>query len=104
MFAFFSVSCERRITFRMFSIDPIHKGVSLFLSYANMNKVNSLHYVKEHPKISNLLQFESHSSKTFKVRAISDFKDLRSKAFPASLLCFILSLVPIAHQEVQVQC
>ena len=51
-------------------IDPIHKGVSLFLSYINMNTINSLHHVKEHPKISNFLQFESHSSKSFKVRAI----------------------------------
>ena len=52
------------------SIDPIHKGVFLFLSYTNMNKMNSLYHVKEHPKISNFLQFESHSSKSFKVRAI----------------------------------
>ena len=41
-----------------------------------MNKINSLQYVKEHPKISNFLQFESHSSKSFKVRAISDLRDL----------------------------
>ena len=41
------------------SIDPMQKGVSLFLSYTNMNKMNSLHHVKEHPKISNFLQFES---------------------------------------------
>ena len=41
-----------------------------------MNKVNSLHHGKEHPKISNFLQFESHRSKTFKVRAISDLRDL----------------------------
>ena len=32
--------------------------------------------MKEHPKISNILQFESHRSKTFKVRAISDLIDL----------------------------
>ena len=49
------------------SIDPMQKGVSLFLSYTNMNKIKSLHQVKEHPKISNFLQFESHSSKSFKV-------------------------------------
>ena len=37
-----------------------------------MNKMNhSLHHVKEHPKISNALQFESHRSKSFKARAIS---------------------------------
>ena len=52
----------------------IHKGVSvsLFLSCTNMNMINSLHQVKEHSKItcSNFLQFESHSSKRFKVRAI----------------------------------
>ena len=41
-----------------------------------MNKVNSLHHVKEYSKISNFLQFESHRSKTFKVRAISDLRDL----------------------------
>ena len=41
-----------------------------------MNNMNSLHHVKEHPKISNFLQFESHSSKCFKVRAISDLRDL----------------------------
>ena len=52
------------------TIDPIHKGVSLFLLYTNMNKMNGLHHVKEHPKITNFLQFESHSSKRFKVRAI----------------------------------
>ena len=57
-------------------IDPIHKGVSLFLSHTNMNKMNSLYHVKEHPKISDFLQFESHSSKSFKVRAISDLRDL----------------------------
>ena len=39
---------------QMFYIDPIHKGMSLFLSYTNM---------KEHPKIS-------------KVKAISDLRDL----------------------------
>ena len=60
-------------------IDPMQKGVSLFLSYTNMNKMNSLHHVKEHPKISNFLQFESHSSKRFKVRAISDLRDLYEK-------------------------
>ena len=32
--------------------------------------------MKEHPKISNSLQFESHSSKSFKVRPISDLRDL----------------------------
>ena len=48
-----------------------------------MNKMNGLHHVKEHPKISNLLQFESHSSKSFKVRAISDLR------VPASLSCII---------------
>ena len=31
------------------AIDPIHKGVSLFLPYTNMNKMNGLHHVKEHP-------------------------------------------------------
>ena len=32
--------------------------------------------MKEHPKISNFLQSESHSSKCFKVRATSDLRDL----------------------------
>ena len=41
-----------------------------------MNKMNSLHHVKEHPKCSNILQFESHSSKFFKVRIISYLRDL----------------------------
>ena len=49
-------------------IDSIHKGVSLFFSYTNMNKMNSLRYVKEHPKSSNFLQFESHSSKSFRFK------------------------------------
>ena len=48
----------------------------LFFLYTNMNKMNSLHHVKEHPKFSNFLQFESHSSKCVKVRAISDLRDL----------------------------
>ena len=48
-----------------------------------MNKVNSLHRVKEHPKISNFLQFESQRSKT---RAISDLRDLHgNKAFQPRL-------------------
>ena len=55
-------------------IDP-HKGVSLFFR-TNMNKMNSLHHAREHPQISNFLQFESQSSKSFKVRAISELKDL----------------------------
>ena len=51
-------------------------GLSLFLLYTNMNKIKSLHHVKERPKISNFLQFESYGSKSFKVRAISDLSDL----------------------------
>ena len=39
-----------------------------YLSYTNMNKMKSLHHMKEYPKISNFLQFESHSSKYVKVR------------------------------------
>ena len=46
----------------------MQKGVYLFLAYTNMNKIKSLLHVKEHPKISNFLQFESHSNKSFKVR------------------------------------
>ena len=30
-------------------IDRIHKGVSLFVSCTNMNKINGLHHVKVHP-------------------------------------------------------
>ena len=60
----------------MYIIGPICKGMSLFLLYTNMNIMNGLHQMKEHPKISNFLQFESHSSKSFKVKAISDLRDL----------------------------
>ena len=67
------------------NIDPTHKGVSLFLSYTNMNKIDSLHHVKEHPKISNFLKFERHSSKCFKVKAISDLR-------------FVWKKVPRPHQ------
>ena len=35
-----------------------------------------LHQIWKYPKISNFLQFESHSSKSFKARAISDLRDL----------------------------
>ena len=47
------------MNFSVCAIDPMKKGMSLFLSYTSMNKMNSLHHVKEHPKISNFLQFES---------------------------------------------
>ena len=40
-------------------IDPVHKGVSLFLSHTNMNKMNSLHHMKEHPQISNFLHLRA---------------------------------------------
>ena len=46
------------------TIDPIHKGVSLFVSYTNMSGMNSLHHMIEHSKISKYLQFESHSSQS----------------------------------------
>ena len=36
-------------TFEYNYIDRIHKGVSLFLSCTNMNKINGLHHVKVHP-------------------------------------------------------
>ena len=36
----------------------MQKGMSLFFSYTNMNKIKSLHQVKEHPKMSNFLHFE----------------------------------------------
>ena len=35
--------------------NPIHKDMSFFLLYTNMNKMNSLHQVEEHPKISDFL-------------------------------------------------
>ena len=51
--------------------DTMQKGVSLFVLYTNMNKMNSLHHMKENPKISNFLQFESQLAvcKCAKVRA-----------------------------------
>ena len=54
----------------------MQKSVSLFLSSTNMNIIESLHHMKEHPQISNSLRFESHSSKSFKVRPISDLRGL----------------------------
>ena len=48
------------------------KACPHFFFYTNMKKIKRLHHVKEHPKISSFLQFESHSSKSFKDRAISD--------------------------------
>ena len=35
------------------------KACPYFLSYTNMNKMNSLHHMKEYPKISNFLQFRN---------------------------------------------
>ena len=71
-----------------------------------MNKMNSLQYVKEHPKISNFLQFESHSSKSFKVRAISGleilstFSALRSVTpSPPCILSRALSLTQSASPQ-----
>ena len=43
-----------------------------------MNKMNCLHYLKENPKISNFLQFES---------------EIRSKAFPASILISLIYMI-----------
>ena len=39
------------------------KACPYFLSYTNLNKMNSLHHINVFPKISNVLQFESHSCK-----------------------------------------
>ena len=47
--------------------------------------------MKEYPKISNFLQFESHSSKSFKVRAISDLRDLYGNKIQGPLFFFLLS-------------
>ena len=62
-----------------------------------MNKMNSLQYVKEHPKISKYLQFESHTSKILNVRAISDLRDLYGnkiqKAFPVSILISLICMI-----------
>ena len=56
------------------SLDPMQKGVSLFLSYTNMNKRNSLHHMREYPQISNFLRFESHSSKCVKALVLLKIK------------------------------
>ena len=77
-------------------LGPMQKGVFLFLSYTNMNKMNSLHHAKEHPRISNFLQFETCSSKSFKVRAISDLEicmEITSKASPASILISAICMI-----------
>ena len=42
-----------------------------------MNQMNSSHHVKEHPKISNFLQFESQAVNVSKLElAVSDLRDL----------------------------
>ena len=51
-------------------IDPMQKCMSLFLLYTNMNQMNSLHHMKEYPKISNFPQLESHSSKCSKLELL----------------------------------
>ena len=82
-------------------IDPIHEGLSLFLSCTNMNKMNSLPHVKEHP--TNFLQFESRSSKSFKVRTISDLRDLYGNSVSLVLvmpLVFRPDEFPIQSQSV----
>ena len=66
----------------------MQKGVSLFLLYTNMNKMNSLHHMKEYTKNSNFLQFESHS-KSLKVRAISDLRD-----FYGNTICALQIVAP----------
>ena len=74
----------------------MQKGVSSFLSYTNMNKSNSLHHMKEYPKISNYLQFESHSSKTFKVKAISDLRNLygsKIQGLTSSILISVICMI-----------
>ena len=60
------------------TIDPMQKGVSLFLSYTNMNKMNSLHHVKEHPKISHFLQFESYCFHVLHLACLSSYNSSRS--------------------------
>ena len=67
----------------MLIIDPMQKGMSLFLLYTNMNKMNSLHHMKEYPQIRNFLQFESHSSKCVNLRDLygNEIQDLTSLAF-----------------------
>ena len=46
---FFFPNSATVLCFVLYSvIDPIHKGVSLFLLYTNMNKMNALLHVKEH--------------------------------------------------------
>ena len=50
--------------------------------------------MKEYPKISNFLQFEGRSSKSFKVRAISDWRDLYENKIQGltslAFMCYIL--------------
>ena len=71
-------------------IDSIHKGVSLFLSYTNMNQMNSLHHVNQ-SKISNFLQFES-----FKVRAIYSGRRRRVIKW-VRIFFFVVLVLPILH-------
>ena len=45
------------------SLTLCKKACPYFYRTKNTNKMNSLHHMKEYPKISSFLQFESHSSK-----------------------------------------
>ena len=83
----------------------MQKGMSLFLSYTNMNKIKSLHHTREHPKISNFLQFESYSSNSVKVRAISDLRDLYGNNIQICKVCKVCKVLAlhIFHAYMYVQ-
>ena len=89
---YFAISCFKHTPSTLFI-----KACSYFCNVPNMNKINSLHHVKEHPKISNFLQFESHGSKYFKVRAISDLCDLygeyKIQGLPSSILISLICII-----------
>ena len=57
------------LNYKMAHIHPIHKGVSLFLLYTNMNKINI-------PNLATSCNLRVIAVKCFKIRAISDLRDL----------------------------
>ena len=71
-----------------------------------MNKMNSSHHMNEYTKMSNFLQFECHSSKCFKVRAIiSDLRDLYgNKIQSPTSLTFMFHTKNVYNVQVQVEC
>ena len=52
-----------------------NKRLSIIVLYTSMNKMNSFDHMKEHPKISNFLQFVSQLAvNVSKLKLISDLK------------------------------